>query len=111
MADDVNWVALGDISERWGMKISQVRRLIEEHALLASRIDGALRVPEVFLDETEPVRELRGTIMLLLDAGFSESEALDWLVHPQDSLDTTPIGALRDGRKTEVRRVAQALAF
>ena len=34
-----------------------------------------------------------------------------WLFTPDDSLPGTPADALRAGRKTEVRRRAQALAF
>ena len=47
---------------------------------------------------------------MLSDAGFSDAEALEWLLGEEDSLGTTPIAALRAGRKAEVRRVAQALA-
>jgi hypothetical protein len=54
--------------------------------------------------------ELHGTANVLSDAGFSDAEALDWLLDEEDSLGTTPIAALRAGRKAEVRRVAQALA-
>ncbi len=108
---DITWVAIPEIAERFGVKVTQVHRLIEERTLLASRIDGVLKVPELFLGETEPMRELRGTIMLLLDDGFSEEEAMSWLLEPEDSLGTSPIAALRAGRKAEVRRVAQALAF
>lgn len=100
-----------EIAERFGIKLSQVHRLIEERTLLASRIDGVVKVPELFLAETEPLRELRGTVLLLLDDGFSESEAMNWLLEEEDSLGTSPILALRAGRKSEVRRVAQALAF
>lgn len=107
----VAWVPIPDIAERFDLKLSQVHRLIEERLLLGRRIDGVLKVPEAFLGETEPLRELRGTILLLLDAGFSESEALDWLLAPEESLGVSPIEALHAGRKAEVRRVAQALAF
>jgi len=107
----VTWVAIPDIAARFDLKISQVHRLIEEHSLLARRIEGVRKVPEAFLGETEPMRELRGTVLLLLDAGFSEEEALDWLLAPEASLGVSPIAALRLGRKAEVRRVAQALAF
>lgn len=107
----MTWVAIGEIAERFDIRASQVRRLIEEHQLLARRIDGVLKVPESFLGETEPMRELRGTVLLLLDDGFSEDEALDWLLAPEDSLGVPPIEALRNGRKSEVRRVAQSLAF
>lgn len=108
---EVSWVTIPDIAERYGMKLSQVHRLIEERALLASRVDGIVKVPEIFLGEHEPVRELRGTITLLLDDGFGEEEAIRWLLEPEDSLGTSPILALREGRKAEVRRIAQALAF
>ena len=108
---EITWVTVPDIAERYGLKLSQVHRLIEERTLLASRVDGVLRVPEWFLGETEPLRELRGTVVLLLDAGFSEAEAMDWLLSGEDSLGTSPILALREGRKSEGRRVAQALAF
>jgi len=108
---DVVWVTIPDIAERFELKLSQVHRLVEERSLLARRIDGVLRVPEPFLGETEPLRELRGTILLLLDAGFSEDEAMTWLLGEEPSLATSPILALRAGRKSEVRRVAQALAF
>jgi len=108
---DVAWVAIPDIAERFGLKLSQVHRLVEEHSLLAARVDGVLKVPELFLGETEPLRELRGTVMLLLDDGFSADEAMSWLLEPEDSLGTSPVLALRAGRKAEVRRVAQALAF
>ena len=47
---------------------------------------------------------------MLSDAGFSDAEALEWLLDEEESLGTTPIAALRAGRKAEVRRVAQALA-
>ena len=108
---DVTWVPIPDVAARFDMKLSQVRRLIEEHALLATRIDGVLQIPESFLGESEPLPELRGTVLLLLDNGFDGDEALRWLLMPQDSLGVSPVEALRAGRKAEVRRVAQALAF
>ena len=37
--------------------------------------------------------------------------ALRWLLAPDETLPGTPVDALRAGRKTEVRRRAQALAF
>lgn len=108
---EIAWVTVPDIAERFGVKLSQVHRLIEERSLLARRIDGVVKVPEVFLGAQEPLRELRGTVLLLLDAGFTEDEAMTWLLEPEPSLGSSPIDALRAGRKSEVRRVAQALAF
>ena len=50
-------------------------------------------------------------LVLLADAGFSDEEALRWLFTEDESLPGRPIDALRDGRKTEIRRRAQALAW
>lgn len=105
------WLTIPDLVTVLGITQSQVRRLIEDRALLATRIDGVLQVPADFLKDGEPLGELRGTIVVLGDAGFSDDEAIHWLLNEQDSLGATPIAALRAGRKAEVRRVAQALGF
>ena len=108
--NDVRWLTIPDLTELLGLKVSQVRRLIEDRALLARRVEGVWRVPELFVRESEPLGELRGTIIVLSDSGFSDDEAMDWLLGYDDVLGTSPIEALRAGRKAEVRRVAQALA-
>lgn len=106
---ELRWLTVPDLTEILGMKVSQVRRLIEDRALLAAKIDGVWRVPEVFISEGAPLSELRGTITVLGDSGFSDDEALEWLLSPEESLGVSPIDALHAGRKAEVRRVAQAL--
>ncbi|THG33473.1 Rv2175c family DNA-binding protein [Naasia lichenicola] len=108
---DREWVTLPDLAERFSLPIGKVRRLLEERHLIGLRIDGVLRVPVEFLDDEGPLQDLRGTIILLGDNGFSDDEAVDWLLSAEDSLGgATPVDALRAGRKAEVRRVAQALA-
>nr|WP_166983859.1 Rv2175c family DNA-binding protein [Microbacterium fandaimingii] len=92
------------------VKLSRVRRLIEDRELLAVRRDGVLVVPADFLRDGEPLTELRGTFIVLSDAGFDDEEILTWLTEADDSIGDTPLNALRAGRKSEVRRVAQALA-
>lgn len=84
--------------------------MIEEHSLLAIRRDKVLVVPDVFVRDGEPLPELRGTIVVLLDSGFAPDEAMQWLLEVEESLGVAPIDALLAGRKAEVRRVAQALA-
>ncbi len=106
---DVQWLTIPDLTEILSLKVSQVRRLIEDRALLALRVDGVWKVPADFLEGDQPLSELRGTLSVLADSGFSDEEAMDWLLSIDDSLGTTPIDALRSGRKAEVRRVAQAL--
>ena len=106
---DIRWLTVPELTELLDLKVSQVRRLIEDRAILARRVDGVWRVPELFIRGTEPLGELRGTLVLLSDLGFSDDEAIDWLLSPEQSLGVSPIDALRAGRKAEVRRVAQAL--
>lgn len=105
------WLTIPDLVERLGLPQSRVRRLIEDRALLATRVDGVLRVPAAFLAGSEPLGDLKGTIVVLGDAGFSDDEAIRWLLAEEDSLGVPPVDALKAGRKAEVRRVAQALGF
>ena len=105
------WLTIPDLVEQLGLPQSRVRRLIEDRALLATRVGGVLSVPADFISGGEPLGELRGTIVVLGDAGFSDDEAIAWLLAEEDSLGVAPIAALRAGRKAEVRRVAQALGF
>jgi len=109
-ADQTDWLTVPDLVELLGQTPSRIRRLIDDRHLLAKRVEGVLKVPAVFLRDDAPVPELHGTAMVLADAGFTDEEVLEWMLAEEDSLGTTPIAALRAGRKSEVRRVAQALA-
>ena len=104
------WLTVPDLVEQLGLSVSRVRRLIEDRHLGARRVDGILKVPASFLKDGEPLSELYGTLIVLADDGFSDDEAVDWLLAEEESLGTSPIDALRAGRKAEVRRVAEALA-
>lgn len=109
-APDIRWLTIPELVELLGIGVSKVRRLIEDRSLAARRIDGVWKVPEHFIRDGEPLSELRGTLIVLHDAGFSDDESIDWLLSVEESLGASPIEALRAGRKAEVRRVAQALA-
>lgn len=106
----LEWLSLPELVELTGRPLSSIRTMLDENVLLGSRRQGAVRVPAAFLLEGEPVSSLRGTVIVLKDAGFTDDEAIDWLLAPEDSIGFVPIEALRMGRKSEVRRVAQALA-
>jgi len=107
----VRWLTIPDLTELLGLKVSQVRRLIEDRSLLASRVDGVWMIPDLFIENGEPLHDLKGTLVVLADAGFSDDEAMRWLLDPDESIGIAPVEALRRGRKAEVRRVAQALGF
>ncbi|GEN78696.1 hypothetical protein N867_08465 [Actinotalea fermentans ATCC 43279 = JCM 9966 = DSM 3133] len=126
MIDGVeSWLTLPDVAERLGTDVGQVRRLVQDGALVALRHpDGIRRVPERFLVQADgawrTVPTLPGTLVLLADAGFSDEEAVRWLFSPDPTLTPVgwpdgavpaPIDLLAAGQKTEVRRRAQALGF
>jgi len=111
VTESSSWLTIPELVERLGLSPGKIHRLIEDRQLLAVRRDGVLVVPESFLLDNEPLRELRGTLVLLADSGFSDDEAMRWMLESDDALDAAPIDALRAGRKAEVRRVAQALAL
>jgi hypothetical protein len=121
------WLTVPDVAERTGLDAGKVRRLLQERRLVGVRRGEprVLSVPAAFLvpghlanpaqptapraDDTWTVlASLQGTLTLLADAGFSDEDAVAWLFTPDDSLPGTPVDALRAGRKTEVRRRAQA---
>jgi hypothetical protein len=110
-AAGTTWLTVPELVDLLGISQSRVRRLFDERILLAVRVDGVLKVPADFIVDREPLGDLRGTLMVLADAGFSDEEAMHWLLEDEVSLGTTPIDALRSRRKAEVRRVAQALGF
>lgn len=105
-----DWLTVPDLVDLLGLNVSRVRQLIQEHQLIATRRGGVLVVPASFIRDGAPMSEIRGTAILLADSGFSDDEAVAWMLEVEESLGTSPIEALRAGRKAEVRRVAQALA-
>ena len=107
------WLTIPDVAERLGVDVGQVRRLVRDRYLVAVRRGDpkVLSVPEALLNDGQTIPELRGTLTVLADSGYDDVAALQWLFEPDDSLPGTPIEALRAGRKTEIRRRAQALAF
>ncbi|HEX5511899.1 MAG TPA: Rv2175c family DNA-binding protein [Actinomycetales bacterium] len=106
------WLPLPDVAELLGTDISRVRRMIDDRLILAVRRGEprVLSVPRELVDP-EPIPEVPGTVSVLQDGGYSLAEALRWLLTDDPTLPGTPLANLRAGRKTEVRRRAQALAF
>lgn len=117
---EYNWLTISEAAAYLGVEAKAIRSWLKDVSLLAlpSPEDGKLRIPQVFLvaDESEggysgPLEVLRGTLILLRDGGFSDAEAMNWILSEDDSLGDTPLNALRAGRKKAVRRVAGALAL
>ncbi|MCF2531269.1 Rv2175c family DNA-binding protein [Yinghuangia soli] len=106
------WLTLPEIAEMFGVEVTRVRQLLKERQFLAVRRgeNRSLQVPAAFIQDNATVKGLAGTITVLSDSGFSDTEMLEWLFTDDESLPGTPIAALRGNRKTEVRRRAQAMA-
>ncbi|MDO4916356.1 MAG: Rv2175c family DNA-binding protein [Rothia sp. (in: high G+C Gram-positive bacteria)] len=107
------WLTIPDIAEAMDLKVTRVHTLISERALLALRDpeSGVRKIPALFMREDRPLESLKGTLTVLKDSGFSDEESIEWLFTEDESLPGRPIDALINGRKTEIRRRAQALAF
>jgi Rv2175c C-terminal domain of unknown function len=107
-----DWLSLPDVANRLGLTVSRVKQLLRDRKLLAvQRPNGQVAIPAAFLDGAQVIHGLGGTLTLLFDCGFSDTEALSWLFTADDSLPGTPVQALAAHRRTEVNRRAQALAF
>ncbi|WP_194419937.1 Rv2175c family DNA-binding protein [Microbacterium abyssi] len=106
----VEWLTTPDLVEILDEPLGRVRRLIAEQHLIGSTRNGAFAVPSVFIVDGRPLASLRGTVIVLTDAGFTDDEVIDWLFEEDEELGRTPIAALLDGHKSAVRRIARALA-
>ncbi|TQJ32377.1 Rv2175c family DNA-binding protein [Microbacterium sp. SLBN-146] len=104
------WLTLPQLVEILGEPLGRVRRLLDDSFLIGSRRDGTFKVPAVFVVDGHPLSSLRGTVIVLHDAGFTDDEAIDWLLAHEESIGAAPIESLLAGRKSEVRRIAQTLA-
>jgi hypothetical protein len=110
-SSETTWLSIPEVCERLGLSPGKVHRLVEERSLLGVKRDGIFMIPDVFLNGAEPLGDLRGTLLVLIDGGFSEEGCLEWMLGANEVLGTTPINALWQGRKTEVRRLAHSLAL
>ncbi|MBD0690133.1 Rv2175c family DNA-binding protein [Streptomyces sp. CBMA123] len=105
------WMYLPDISEQWGVLVTEVRDMVRKRELIAVRRgpNKSLQVPAAFIDGPGLVKHLSGTLNLLRDCGYNDVEILEWLFTEDPSLPGSPIQALRENRGTEVKRRAQAM--
>lgn len=106
-----SWLSVAQAGQALNLPPGKVKRLIEEHHLIAVKRSGELCIPAEIIIDGEPLHSLRGTISVLLDSGFNLEGAINWLYTVEPSLKGTPMQSLLAGRKSEVRRLAQSLAL
>ena len=104
-----NWLTILEAAEALSIPKGKVNRLLEEYSLVAVKREGQLMIPAELIVEGEPLAPLRGTIILLLDSGYSIEESVQWLFTHSDVLGQTPLQSLLEGKKAPVRRLAQML--
>lgn len=110
-----DWLSVPDAAETLGVSVSRVRELLRERHLVATRRgdNNALYLPAGQIAEGESgpsvVPTVRGTVIVLSDAGLTDDEIVAWLLEDSDELGMSPLEALREGRRAPVRRLAQTL--
>lgn len=105
------WISVPEAAELLGIPAGKVRRLIEEHHLIALKRDGVIQIPAEIIIDGEALPSLPGTIIVLLDAGLEYESAFRWLYTFDESLPGTPMEFLLKGHKSAVRRLAMMLAL
>lgn len=105
------WLTVPDLCELLGVTPGKIHRLIEERQLFLVNREGVRQAPAHLIVNGEPLPSLPGTLSVLEDAGFTLGQAIEWLYTEDETLGHAPIESLLAGRKSEVRRLAQSLAF
>jgi hypothetical protein len=112
LSEDVATLPVAEVAQRLGQPVSRIHQLVRDGQLLSFRREGEVVIPSDFLnDEGGVIKGLPGTITVLRDGGYADTDILRWLFAEDDSLPGTPVASLRAGRHREVKRRAQAMAF
>ncbi len=118
MDDDLDtlvtgWLSLPELADRLDLTISKVRQLLREGRLVAvDRGEPPVKqVPVELVVDGRLVKGLAGALTVLRDAGYSDLEALRWLLTEDPAISGRPVDLMAAGRDTAVKRRAMALAF
>jgi hypothetical protein len=104
------WLSLRELADRIGADDKRVKQLLREGRLITVRRGSKDVVPAAFVADGDLLKGLGGLVTVLHDAGFDPEESIEWMLADEDSLGTSPVRAMAEGRGKEVKRVAQALA-
>ena len=105
-------VTIPGVAEKINVVVTKVFDMLNNHQLLAVRIDGVRYIPEVFLKNGKDVNKfVPGVIALLSDGGYSPEEIMEYLFTEDDSLPGRPVDALQGHLAREVMRRAQAMGL
>lgn len=109
------WLTIPDVAESLDVSVTAVHEMIRVRELVAIR-RGERQTRQIPADFLEPdgtgmrvIPALRGTLIMLGDVRMSDEEIIDWLMNEHAELGSTPLAALREGKRAPVRRAAQTL--
>ena len=107
------WLALPDLAEQIDVPLPKVRQLVREGKLVTVRRGSppVQSVPSEFVHDGRLIKGLAGALTVLRDAGYSDGQALRWLLTDDDALPGRPVDVMAAGRDAAVKRRAQVLAF
>lgn len=107
------WLTLPDLADRIDVPLAKVRQLVREGKLVVvPRGSPPIKqVPVELVHDGELLKGLAGALTVLRDAGYSDEEALRWLLTDDPAIPGRPVDAMAAGRHTAVKRRAQILAF
>lgn len=112
MPEPSDLIPLPDAADLLSIPIIKVHQLLKDGQLVVTTDSEGRRVlPRVFVASGAVLKGLPSVITLLRDGGYTDTEIIDWLLRPDDSLPGTPAQALAENRGTEIKRRAQAAAF
>ena len=108
-----HWLTLPDLAESIGEPLGKIRQMLREGRLVAVERGRppVKHVPGELVHDGRLVKGLAGALTVLRDAGYSDVEALRWLLTEDPALPGRPVDAMAQGRDTAVKRRAQVLAF
>jgi len=108
-----DWLTLPDLAERIDVPLPKIRQLLREGRLVAVERGAPpiKHVPADLVADGQLVKGLAGALTVLRDAGYSDVEALRWLLTEDDTIGGRPVELMAAGRHTAVKRRAQVLAF
>lgn len=112
---DAEWLSVPDFADALGLTASQVREMVRDGEIAATRRGerNTVQIPAGFIVEIDGktiiLPTLRGTLTLLHDARMDDDAAIEWLLTDEPELGMSPLASLRSGARAHVRRLAQAL--
>lgn len=107
------WLTLPDLAEQIGVPLPKVRQYLREGRLVAVERGHppVKQVPTELVADGQLIKGLAGALTVLRDAGYSDVEALRWLLTADPAIPGRPVDEMAAGRHTAVKRRAQVLAF